>query len=244
MTGMIDNKGEFHEINFYNIQGLCEAMTDAAINNDELLCQDYEENFKKKLTRFSPEFEFCLHRLGWKLYDPFCLGGKDVLTSNGEVSFLSLAETVVNPEFDRYAVKNPRSSYPKLTDELLGYQADLKTLTEMETGLVDEKGYIRASETVGLNNLARLTWMFKMMNSKEAYEYYMEHRHEYESSLDFYADYKNEVVVKNLRNGTYSLRFASENDGEVKEFVERLEREGKIAEMPIAVATTQSLMTK
>ena len=71
--GLIQPNGRMHELHMYQIEGLCKAMMETAIK-DEKYAAVYEEKYKGKYTYFSEALEFCLHELGWMLYDPFVTG--------------------------------------------------------------------------------------------------------------------------------------------------------------------------
>ena len=83
MAIMRDPQGKEHELEFYDIQGLAEKLVETAKGN-ETLKEYFAANFKSKITRVSPEFEFLIHKLGWMLKDPFNLGEDEWLFSNGK----------------------------------------------------------------------------------------------------------------------------------------------------------------
>lgn len=228
--GVIDTKGDFHELPFYEIQGLCGEIVNTAISKNEEYKNKFEE-YKNKITRFSPEFEFCIHELGWYLYDPFCLGNDEVLFSNGNRCYIAPMDFVNKEGFNRHDVKNEDKGYPVLTDENVKYDSTLKNDSLYEEGIVDERGYVSASFVPNIETLAEIELMTSMIGSKEVYLDYMRFKNAYSSKLEYLTSKKNVISVKRLEDGTFTLQFVSGNDGIVGEFIQRLNNEEKIAEL-------------
>lgn len=237
-TGMYDVKGDFHQIDFYRVQDLCRAMVEVATSKDTKLRMDFEEHYLNKITRFSPEFEYCIHCLGWQLYDPLCLGRDEVLFSNGKRSYIASLDYVSKPGFNRLRVKNDDTGFPILTDEAIGYKASLNDLDGIEEGIVDERGYVDASFASSLTHLAALELMFDMMCDEQAYKEYMMFQQISKqngtvppSALQILTGKKNVIAVKKREDETYGLSFVSENDGVVQDFIDALTASGKLANM-------------
>lgn len=235
-TGVYDSKGEFRELYFYKMQGLFEEMTKAAIKASPELKEKYENEYKKKITRFSSELEFCLHELGWMIYDPFCQGSDDVLFSNGKRTYVASEDYIKRPDFDRKKINNDKTGFPKLTDEYVGYDADLKDYEAMNAGIIDEQGYVSSFFMPSMEDLATLELMHKMVKDERTYIDYLMHKDEYSSALEYLTSKKNVIAIKKLNDGTCTLEYVSENDGKVKKFIDSIDAEGKVAEfVPLVV---------
>lgn len=228
MTGVFDVKGNFHELYFYKIQGLFEVMTKVAIEASSELKEKYEKEYKGKITRFSSELEFCLHELGWMIFDPFCRGKDEVLFSNGKRSYIASTNYVSTPDFDRKKIDNEDVGFPLLTDEYVCYDSELKHYDKMDGGIIDEEGYVSSFFLPSMEDLATLELMHKMVGDEKTYTDYLMHKDEFSSSLEYLTSKKNVIGIKKLNDGKCTLEFVSENDGKVQQFIEELEREGYI----------------
>lgn len=237
-TGVLDNRLGFHELPFYEIEGLCNEIVKTAVSKSEKYKELYEE-YKKNITRFSPAFEFCIHELGWMLYDPFCLGNDEVLFSNGKHCYVASTSYIEKPDFDRHSVDNPEVGYPTLTDAAIGYDPEIKT-DSINEGIVDELGYVDSGFANSLDTLAEIEVMFSMMKDKNAYEEYIQNKDLYTTKLDYITSKKNVISAKKLEDGSVSIGFVSENDGKVQDFIERLREEDKLADYIPLVANTET----
>lgn len=231
MNGVIDTKREFHELPPYKIEELCKVMVGIAISEDDELNNKYENEYKNKMTRFSCNIEFVLRELGWMIYDPLCVGRDEVLFSNGKRSFIASMDYIRSINYDIRSIVNNKAGFLPLTDELLEYDRELKHTDDKNTGLIDNRGYISVTNIPSLNDLASLSLMYDLMSDEEVYKDYKEHRHEYASSLEYVTSKKNSISIERMDDGKITLGFVSENDGIVKDFIDRLEEEGKVAEL-------------
>lgn len=231
MTGVIDSKGDFHNLYFYKIQELCEVMVNTAILDSDDLKIKYETEYKGKITRFSSEVEFCLHELGWMIYDPFCQERDEVLFSNGNRCYVASTKYVKKVGFDRKKVNNDKIGFPLLTDEAIDYQEDLANIDKINEGIVDERGFISAKFLPNMNDLASIVLMFDLIKNEEKYNDYINHKDEYANALEYLTSKKNVISIKKLENGTFALEFVSENDGKVQSFIDNLEKMNKVAEL-------------
>ena len=240
-TGVLDSRLEFHELPFYEIEGLCNEIVATAISKSEEYRAKYEE-YKNNITRFSPAFEFCLHELGWMLYDPFCLGTDEVLFSNGHRCYIASINYVKKEGFDRHSITNENVGYPRLDDQVVGYDPNIQ-VDSIKEGIVDEKGYVDGSFVDSLYTLAEIEVMFNNIKDKEAYLDFMRSKNQYETKLDYLTSKKNVIAAKKLEDGSVSIRFVSENDGKVQEFIDNLKESGKLADFtPIVGNENTNLM--
>ena len=238
MAIMRDPKGKEHELEFYDIQGLAERLV-AKIGDDETLKQYFEEDFKGKISRVSPEFEFLIHKLGWMLKDPFNVGEDEYLFSNGKRAYV-VSEDYVNQEgFDRFAVNDETVGFPILTDEALGYVPAPVKIGYVGTGILDEKGFVSANVINDPELLAQVLMMHEMIHNKELYEEYTSEETEdlYDSVEEYLKARPNIVATKKEPTGKISLNYVSENTGSVKDTLDALAAEdlievGQIVEEP------------
>lgn len=230
-SGVIDSCGRFHELHFYKIQELCEVITKTAITKSEEYKNIFETKYVGKVTRFSPCLEFCLHELGWMIYDPYCTGKSEVLFSNGNRCYVVPLEYVKQNNFNRHEFEDNEFGYPILTDEVVSYNKELNTIEGIKEGIVDEKGFVSSEFLSSLENLAQIELMYSLINNERAYKEYIEHKDEYSSALEYVTSKKNVISVRQLSDGTYTLDFVSENDGKVQNFIDALTASGKLAEL-------------
>lgn len=241
MNGVIDTKREFHELPPYKIEELCKTMVDVAISEDEELKKKYENEYKKKITRFSCNIEFVLRELGWMIYDPLCLGRDEVLFSNGKRDFIASMDYIRSINYDIRSIVNNKAGFLPLTDELLEYDKDLENTSNKNTGLVDDRGYISAINMPSLNDLASLSLMNDLMSDKSVYSDYKNHRDEFRSALEYVTSKRNCISIERMDDGKLTLGFVSENDGKVQSFIDRLEYEERIAELHPLVIEEESV---
>lgn len=240
-TGMYDSKLGFHNLPFYEIEGLCEAIANKSSELSEEYKAKYEE-YKKNITRFSPSFEFCLHELGWMLYDPFSLGEEEVLFSNGNRCYITSLDFVSKPGFDRKSINEENFGYPRLEDRTIGYDPNI-SITSINKGIVDERGYVDSNFADSIDILADIEVMMENMKSEEAYNEYLESRVHYPSKLEYLTSRPNRMKAEKLPDGNISLEFVSENDGKVQDFIDRLKNADMLAEyIPIKANEETSLM--
>lgn len=227
-TGVLDSKMNFHELPFYEIEGLCEeiAAKAASLSNDY---REKYEDYKKNITRFSASFEFCLHELGWMLYDPFSLGNDEVLFSNGERCYIASMDYVTKEGFNRKDVQNKEVGYPRLDDTTIGYDPNI-SITSINNGIVDSEGYVDSSFADSLDTLADIEVMFENISSREAYQTYMSSKPYYQTKLEYITSRPNTMSARKLPDGNISLQFVSENTGKVEEFINRLKSQDMLAE--------------
>lgn len=227
--GLIDPTGRLHELHMYQIEGLCKVMMETAIK-DEKYSGVYEEKYKGKYTYFSEPLEFCLHELGWMLLDPFVTGKEDVLFSNGHQCYITSLEKATSPEFDRLSIQRDDIAIKALTDETVSYDKTLNEIEKYDDGIVTEQGYISA-KFLGedLNKLARLMILHRMIHDKDLYDDFLENRPHYSSALDYLTAFPNVIAVDRLDNGQFLVRFVSENDGRVLDFINALNMRGLMA---------------
>ncbi len=236
MTGVFDTEGNFHELYFYKLQGLFETMTKAACEADNQLKEKFEKEYKNKITRFSCELEFCLHELGWMIFDPFCRGKDEVLFSNGKRSYVASVDYVKAPGFNRKNVDNEETGFSILTDEYVSYDPELKNYEAMDGGIIDELGYVSSFFMPSMEDLATLELMHKMIKDEKSYIDYLMHKDEFAGALEYLTSKKNVIAIKKLDDGSCTLEFVSENDGKVQKFIDKIEKENKIAEfVPLVV---------
>lgn len=239
-TGVLDSRLEFHELPFYEIRGLMKNIVETATKKSKKYQEIYSE-YKKNITRFSPELEFCLHELGWMLYDPFLQGNDEVLFSNGQRCYLASREYVLKEGFDRHSI-NVDLGYPMLTDENVKYDANMN-IENMDEGIIDSKGYVDAGFTDSLDTLAEIEVMEETISNKEAYLDYLDSKDTYDTKLDYITSKKNVISAKRLEDGTITLQYVSENDGVVQDFIDRAKSEDKIAELiPMTQEENRSIM--
>ena len=226
--GVVGPNKELKELYMFEIKGLFEQLMKVAIENDEEYKRVYEEKYAGKYNCFSEAIEFCLHELGWMIYNPFANGKKDVLFSNGENTYVTTLERVQEEGFDRLSITAP--GMPRLTDENVSYD---KTLTKLETyddGIVTEKGYVSATPfREDLNILTRMMLLHEMAGNEKLYNHFLENRPKYTSALDYFTSFPNVIAVDKLENGQYLVRFVSENDGRVLDFINGLIISGNMA---------------
>lgn len=240
-TGMLDSKLNFHEIPFYEIEGLCEKIASKSSELSYEYKAKYDE-YKANITRFSSAFEFCLHELGWMLYDPFSLGKDEVLFSNGSRCYIASLKYVKTPGFDRKSINEEEFGYPRLYDREIGYDPNI-SITSINNGIVDEKGYVDSAFTDSIDVLADIEVMMENIRSEESYNEYMASRLLYPSKLEYLTSRKNTMKAEKLPDGNISLQFVSENDGKVLNFIERLKKTDMLAEyVPIKANEDTSLM--
>lgn len=240
-TGVIDSRGEFHELPFYEIQGLCEKVAQTAA---ELVPgHKYDlEDMGKEYTRFSKELEFCLHKLGWYLYDPFLEGKDQVLISNGERCYLCSMEFVKKEGFRRESITNTKIGFPALTDKNVGYDKTLNPDSVKTEGIVDAKGYVDSEFAGSLESLAEIELMHELIADKDAYEEYMKNRDMYENALSYLTSRENVIAAKKVGD-KISLSYVSDNDGVVANFIEKLDVTDRLAELtPIVANTSRDVM--
>lgn len=228
-TGVFDSKKEFHEIPFYEIQGLMSEISKKATELKPGLKERFEE-YDKKITRFSKELEFVLHELGWYLYDPFCLGKDEVLFSNGKRMYLASTSFIMQPDFDRKTITGETTGYPILTDEVVGYDSSFN-YKNIDEGIVDENGYVDCRFAGGLEELAEIELLHELIKNQMEYENYINTIHEYNSKLEYITNKPNVIAAKKQDDGSISLYFVSENTGAVKEFIDKLKNEEKLSEL-------------
>ena len=242
MAILRDPQGKEHELEFYDIQGLAERLVGAMDN--ETLKDYFETNFKDKMTRVSPEFEFLIHKLGWMLKDPFNTGEDEYLFSNGSRAYI-VSDDYINQEgFDRFAVQDDTVGFPILTDEALGYVPAPVKIGYVGTGILDEKGYVSASVISDPELLAQVLMMHEMINNKELYEEYTSEETEelYDSVEEYLKARPNIVATKKEANGKISLNYVSENTGTVKDTLDALAAEGLIEVGQIVEEPTKGVM--
>ena len=227
-TGVFDSRLEFHELPFYEIEGLCDAIVATAVAKSEDYRLKFEE-YKKNITRFSASFEFCMHELGWMLYDPFCIGEDEVLFSNGNRCYVASVNYVSKEGFDRHSITNESVGYPRLEDSVIGYDPNI-SVDSIKEGIVDSKGYVDSSFTDSLNTLAEIEVMFDNISDEEAYLDYMRSKDQYATKLDYLTSKKNVIAAKKLDDGSVSIRYVSENDGKVADFIDSLKATDKVAD--------------
>lgn len=239
-TGVLDSRLEFHELPFYEIQGLTKNIVETATKKSKKYQEIYSE-YKKNITRFSPELEFCLHELGWMLYDPFLQGNDEVLFSNGNRCYLASREYVLKEGFDRHSI-NVDLGYPMLTDDNVKYDASMN-IDNMEEGIIDSKGYVDAGFTDSLDTLAEIEVMQETISDKNAYLEYINSKEMYDTKLDYITSKKNVISAKKLEDGTITVQYVSENDGVVQDFIDRAKSENRIAELiPMTQEENHSIM--
>ena len=241
-SGLIDPQGNMHVIDFYEIQGLCSVMVNKAINESEMVRRDYETNFKNKMTRFSPEFEDCINRLGWMLYDPFCLGNDEVLFSNGKRSFVASLDYISKPGFNRYAIDNDKAGFPILTDETVGYDKDLKDASKYTTGIVDLEGYVSADFVPSLESLAEIELMQAMLKDQVTYDKYLEAKKEGKKPLEFLIGQRDCIAISKNASGKFVLSYAEENVGKVADFIKDLEAADLVADYDVVQAKSNKMI--
>lgn len=241
MTGVFDTDGNFRELYFYKMQGLFEIMTKVAIEVSPELKEKYEKEYKSKITRFSSELEFCLHELGWMIFDPFCQGRDEVLFSNGYRSYVASTDYVKAPNFDRKSIDSDETGFPILTDEYVSYDPELKDYDKMDGGIIDEQGYVSSFFMPSMEDLATLELMHKMIRDEKTYIDYLIHKDEFSSALEYLTSKKNVIGIKKINDGSCTLEFVSENDGKVQDFIEKLKSEGRIAEFSPLVSSENPL---
>ncbi|MCX4248857.1 MAG: hypothetical protein OSJ65_03745 [Bacilli bacterium] len=227
-TGVLDSKMNFHELPFYEIEGLCEKIAEKSASLSDDYKEKYEE-YKKNITRFSAAFEFCLHELGWMLYDPFTLGNDEVLFSNGERCYIASMDFVKKEGFNRKDVQNKEVGYPRLDDTTIGYDPNI-SITSINQGIVDSEGYVDSSFADSLDTLADIEVMFENISSKDAYQMYMSSKNYYQTKLEYITSRPNTMSAQKLPDGNISLQYVSENNGKVLEFINRLKSQDMLAE--------------
>ena len=230
--GLIQPNGRMHELHMYQIEGLCKAMMETAIK-DEKYAAVYEEKYKGKYTYFSEALEFCLHELGWMLYDPFVTGKDEdhvnVLFSNGEECYVTSYKNAISPDFDRKSFNNPEVGIKRLTDETVSYDKTLSKFDEYDDGIVTDQGYI-SSMFLGenLNKLSLLMILHRMIHDKELYDDYLVNRPTYKDALAYLTAFPNVIAVDRQDNGQFLLSYVSENDGRVLDFINELIISGRM----------------
>ncbi len=240
-TGVFDSKLNFHELPFYEIEGLCDTIVKTAIEKSEELKMKYEK-YKKNITRFSASFEFCLHELGWMLYDPFEIGNDEVLFSNGERCYIASVKFIKKEGFDRKKINYPEVGYPRLDDNTIGYDPNI-SITSINEGIVDEYGYVDSKFTDSIDTLAEIEVMFENMKSEASYLEYLRQKAFYPSKLEYITSRPNTISAKKLADGNISLQFVSENTGKVENFINRLREQDMLAEyIPIKGNEETSIM--
>lgn len=238
--GVLDSKLEFHELPFYEIQGLMKKIVETATKKSKKYQNIYSE-YEKNITRFSPEVEFCLHELGWMICDPFLQGNDEVLFSNGERCYLASREYVLRDGFDRHSI-NVDLGYPMLTDATVKYDPKIK-LDSIDEGIIDSKGYVDAGFTDSLDTLAEIEVMEETIANKDAYYDYLKYKDTYTTKLEYITSKKNVISAKKLEDGSLTIQFISENDGKVQSFIDRAKNENRIAELiPITQEENRSIM--
>lgn len=239
-TGVLDSRLEFHELPFYEIQGLMQNIVETATKKSKKYQKIYSD-YKKKITRFSPELEFCLHELGWMIYDPFLQGNDEVLFSNGSRCYLASKDYVLQKGFDRHRV-NSDLGYPILTDEFVKYDPHLN-ISNIDEGIIDSKGYVDAGFTDSLDTLAEIEVMEETIRDKNMYLDYLRSKDTYNTKLEYITSKKNVISARKLEDGSITLQYVSENDGLVEDFINRAKQENKIAELiPITQEEERSIM--
>lgn len=240
-AGMLDSKKNFHELPFYKIEGLCEAIVKKSCELSEEYQAKYKE-YQANITRFSAPFEFCLHELGWMLYDPFSLGNDEVLFSNGKRCYVASLEYVSSPEFDRKSVNDENFGYPRLDDANIGYDPNI-SITSINEGIVDGLGYVDSKFADSIDTLADIEVMMENIGSEEAYRGFIASRHFYTSKLEYLTSRPNTLKASKLPDGNISVEFVSENDGKVEDFINRLKNADMLAEyVPIKTNEDTSIM--
>lgn len=240
-TGVFDSKMNFHELPFYEIEGLCDRIASKACELSDEYKEKYSE-YQKNITRFSASLEFCLHELGWMIYDPLSLGEDEVLFSNGSRSYISSLEYVKNPNFDRKSIQDDNFGYPRLDDDTIGFDPNI-SITSVNSGIVDEEGYVDSGFVDSLDTLAEIEIMTENIRSEEAYKEYLETRYLYPSRLEYITSRPNTLKAEKLPDGNISLQYVSENSGKVEDFINRLRNADMLAEyIPIKANEETSIM--
>ncbi len=225
-TGIINSKKEFKELPIYNIQGLMETIVNVAIKSPKY--KEKFEQYQKKVTRFSPELEFCMHELGWMIYDPFLSGKDEVLFSNGNRYLLASWDYINKDSFNRKAI-DVDLGFPILTDENIRYDKNVKT-ESIRNGFIDSQGYIDVSFASTPNNAADIIVFERLIRDKDAYDKYQASKDLYVDNFSYLTSQKNVIFAKRLEDGNLSLQYVSDNDGKVRDIINRLDKEGIIKE--------------
>lgn len=233
--GVVTPEGVMKELFYYEIKELFERIMKLAIEDNEEYRKIYEEKYEGKYTCFSDAIEFCLHELGWMIYDPYSVGADKVMFSNGNMSYVADRKVVLAEGFDRKSV-TATTGMPRLTDENVSYDKTLMNFDSYEEGIVTEDGYVSSHVfNDKLNILSRVMLMHEMTGSETLYKHYMENRPSYATTLEYYTSFPNVISVKK-QGDSFSLQYVSENDGKVQEFIDTLNITGKLSNYdPVAV---------
>lgn len=223
----------FQQLYVYEIRNLCDEMVRALLESDKPdekhLKDKYNNEYANKCTRFSPSVEFCIHELHMMIKDPLCLGNGEVLASNGKRAYL-ISEATFNSEgFDVTAVTKEDIGRPVLNDETVGYDPNITNLSLITKGIVDSDGYVDSSFVGSITSLGEIVLMDKLFSDKALYEDYIANRVYFSSPLEFITSKPNCIAIAK-ENERYKLRYVSENDGKVQNFIDTLEQKDLIEE--------------
>lgn len=234
MNKIINSKGEInnlHEINFYDIQQLCETMVNVAMENPELR-ERYETFYARKITKFSPELQFCIHELGLTIYDPFNRGKDEYLFSNGNRSFVTAAANLNKEKLNRRAVNIQNMGFPIMTDELLHVDKSLNSLENINSGIIDNDSYIDTRCVTNKEIFAQIYLMDLLASNKEIYEHYMAHKGEYPTTLDYLINALGMASVDLNEQGEIELSYTENVNEGTKDIVDFITEGSLVEETP------------
>lgn len=225
-SGIYNNLGEFLEIDLYDVSRLCKSIVKKITEKNysyKLLFYEYEKN----ITRFSPEFEFCLHELGMCLYDPLCTGKDQILFSKDKHAYL-LAHNPFNEEYrpKDFNIEDSRVEvlldFPELTDKNVGYQPNFENINIISEGIIDNKGYVDSSFSHGIKNLAKIELINELITDKNFYDNAIYKLMNKVPAINILTDRPNCLSITRNPDGKYSLEYLSDNNGKIERFIEDL----------------------
>lgn len=232
--GIYNSDFIFQEVNTYDIKSLCKSIVNKITSQDyqmKLLFYEYQKN----ITRFDPNFEFCLHELGLCVLDPLGTGKDQILLSHNKHTYLLQS----NPFNDSYKPKDFNLfdsktdiiiDYPTLTDKNVGYRDNFQDMSNITEGIADSYGYVDSFFVRGIDNLAKIELIDEMLGNKNYYDedvYLLKHNIK---PLEILTNRSNCISIKRNPDGKFSIEFLSENTGKLKEFIDNLSNNNLISD--------------
>lgn len=232
-SGIYNSKFEFQEIDLYDVSRLCHLIVNKVIKNNIELKNVYEE-YKNNITRFNPDFEFCLHELGLCLLDPLCTGKDQILFSSNKHTYL-IDHNIFNKDYlpKNFNIENTDADilldFPILTDKNVDYDKDFSNYKFYSEGIADEKGYVDAKFIHGLDNLSKVLIINKIIEDKSFYENCIYSLIKKCYPVMILTNRVNCISLKRKDNNSFLLEYVSENTGKLQEFIKYLEDNNMIS---------------
>jgi len=234
-TGIITPTGVIEYMPLFQIGPYLTGVVREELKKDPIMNAKYVF-MKEKIKRFDPNVIFALTDLGYKIIAPFAKSRDNVLFSNGGTLFVASKNYVLGRYF-KPELLNDKDGIQVPTDETIKYDIDLMNLSEMNEGIIDNRGYVDSSyldnvteKTPGKTSnelLASFLLMNDMLFSEHVYKDVISNRKK-QTDLEYLTSKPNCICIK--RDGEkFNLSYVSENSGKVDFFIKKLEEYKLIA---------------